>query len=800
MKKRILLFAVFLSIIALSSAQQYKWSSLPVGGAGFVSGIITSAQQQNLIYARTDVGGAYRWDESFKGWIPMTDFISEANAGYMGVESIAIDPQSPNKIYMYVGTSYFSGGKSAILYSDNYGTTWTERKVVTTQFPAHGNDYGRQAGERLAIDPNKPVIMYCGSRTRGLWNSTDGGYNWVRSNSGTFIDNVKVAFVQFVPESGTPGNATQTMFLGLMRSGTTNLYVSYNNGVTWAAVPGQLTTYKPHRCLVSNGKLYITYSDSEGPGSSGSGAIQRYDITAQTWTDITPKNITNGSLIVSSYGEVTVDPTDPNKLMCSTQGMWWKQSWIAGADTYGDQVYLSENDGVTWRNLFPSSCTYSEPDVVWLQKSSQLHWAGSAKIDPFNRNRAFIISGNGIYVTENLWAAKPAWRMAVKGLEETVPQDMISLPNAPVVTVIGDYDGFIYPDITKYYARHSPSMGTTSGLAMAGKNTNMILRSSGSLLLSSNGGTSWATIPKQFAKFTSGKCALGASGGTIVWTPQDSITFYTFNNGVSWNAMPGITTENLRFRADNETDNVFYAINNGQFLTYIFNTTTSVFDYSSVALSNAVDRIAVVPGISGEVWVARRSSGLSRVSNATTGNPIIQNFTLNSVTCVGVGKAAPAKIYPSVYIWGKPLSTDAIGLYRSDDEGVSWTRINDANHQFGGPGNAQFVMGDMNVYGRVYMSTVGRGIIMGEIDSSNAVENFQNESNFSVDGTLFSYSLRVNSKGDSTYRIYSINGSLVENGSMRSSVYVGSNLPDGIYVLELVSDNEHSTLKIIKRN
>ena len=54
-----------------------------------------------------------------------------------------------------------------------------------------------------------------------------------------------------------------------------------------------------------------------------------------------------------------------------------------------------------------------------------------------------------------------------------------------------------------------------------------------------------------------------------------------------------------------------------------------------------------------------------------------------------------------------------LGLYRSDDQGTTWTRINDDQHQFGGPGNAQIVCGDMNVYGRVYMSTVGRGVICG---------------------------------------------------------------------------------------
>jgi len=78
---------------------------------------------------------------------------------------------------------------------------------------------------------------------------------------------------------------------------------------------------------------------------------------------------------------------------------------------------------------------------------------------------------------------------------------------------------------------------------------------------------------------------------------------------------------------------------------------------------------------------------------------------------VGVGKAASGKTYPAILIWGKVGGVE--GLHISDDAGATWTRINDAQHQYGGPGNAQIVDGDMNLYGRVYMSTAGRGIVYG---------------------------------------------------------------------------------------
>jgi len=48
------------------------------------------------------------------------------------------------------------------------------------------------------------------------------------------------------------------------------------------------------------------------------------------------------------------------------------------------------------------------------------------------------------------------------------------------------------------------------------------------------------------------------------------------------------------------------------------------------------------------------------------------------------------------------------GLYRSDDGGDTWSRMNDDQHQFGGMGN---LAADQSLYGRVYVSGTGRGLL-----------------------------------------------------------------------------------------
>ena len=43
--------------LGAQAADAFKWGNVVMGGGGFVSGIIASKTEKNVIYARTDVGG-----------------------------------------------------------------------------------------------------------------------------------------------------------------------------------------------------------------------------------------------------------------------------------------------------------------------------------------------------------------------------------------------------------------------------------------------------------------------------------------------------------------------------------------------------------------------------------------------------------------------------------------------------------------------------------------------------------------------------------------------------------------------
>ena len=61
-------------------------------------------------------------------------------------------------------------------------------------------------------------------------------------------------------------------------------------------------------------------------------------------------------------------------------------------------------------------------------------------------------------------------------------------------------------------------------------------------------------------------------------------------------------------------------------------------------------------------------------------------------------------------MYGQPTEEDAQGVYRSTDAGKTWVAIN-TQKLYGGTGNGNYLVGDMNTFGTVYMSTVGCGIV-----------------------------------------------------------------------------------------
>lgn len=726
MKRIIQLIACILSycIISLNafSAENYDWGSLPLGGGGFVSGIIAHPTEKNLFYARTDVGGVYRWIEATQSWKPLTDFISIDDQGLYGVEAIAVDPQKPEMLYALTGTSYFSGGKTAILISKDYGETF-QVVDVTSKFKAHGNGEGRQMGERLAVDPKNSNVIYCGTRSDGLFKSTDGGLTWNKVNFPvtTTSTGVGIIFVQFDEASSVSSGVTQKIYVGTAQTGN-SIYVSTNGGNSWSAVSGQPTQYIPHRCAMKDGVLYVTYANGVGPNiNSAGGYVYKYN---GSWTNISPSNNTSDF----NYGGISIVG---NRIVVSSVGCYKMQSWDGLCDwqtaTWGDEIFISDNLGSTWTSMFSNCKVELDANSVPWVKDHAMHWTGCATLDPFNANRAFFISGNGLFMSDNINTTKMKLKFMVKGLEETVPLDIVSLSTGQVITVVGDYDGGLYQaqsgSYDTYPSRvHTPEMGTTHGVAAAIDGSLVVRTGSKTPFVqySTDKGASWQYCSS--GNEGSGHVAVSANGSIILHCPNSSNgysydgtsnrVFYSTNKGGSWTQCNGLSINGAYPVADGANSNKFYVTNGNT--VYVSTDGGKNFSAKGSTGYSSYYKMRTVPGVEGDIWAPCGSNGLYRSTNSASSFSQING--VSSCNAVGFGKAANGKTFPAVYIWGTVSGKE--GIYRSDDAGSSWVRINDDLHQFGGPGNGQFVVGDMAVYGTVFMSTVGRGVICGVLNAT----------------------------------------------------------------------------------
>ncbi|HEY5961090.1 MAG TPA: hypothetical protein VIV60_31250, partial [Polyangiaceae bacterium] len=657
-----------------------------------VDGIVASTKVQGLFYARTDVGGVYRWNNDQKLWIPLLDWLSQDDVGLYGVESVALDPNNPARLYVLAGTSYFSKGKTAILRSEDYGATF-ETVDVSPLWRAHGNGMGRQSGEKLAVDPNNSNILFCGSRTAGLFKSSDAGKSWtnvssIGAQSGADLTNANgISFVLFDPASRTAAGGSSTLYMGVSAA-TSNLYVSKDGGTKFDAIAGGPAGQMPNRALLNDGNLFITYSNSLGPHSLTSGSFYRYSIATGKWTNLTPKtddgtaSMGNGGQgAAHGFGGVSVDPTDANHMLLTTLNYYGGQTRYAdGSEGWGDRIYVTTDGGVNWTTAFshldpsvPENANASANGNAWISGAA-IHWAGDVAFNPFDPKEAWVVSGNGIFHTENLNGTHPLWKFESKGIEETVPLDIVSIPGGPLVTAIGDYDGATYRDITKSFPRHSPAIGTTQSLGYAPL-TGAFLRTghvtdystgtgieSDAMYYSEDPAATWTKLPTP--KGAHGLVVLSADGQVLLHRPENSSSVYRSpDQGKTWTPVTGLDgqAQYARIVCDPVNADVFYVLDQqGKLLKSTdkgssFAAVGSVQNDAQGLYQSSNGLIRTVPGREGHLWAPldQAQSWAANGKYSTNGLAFSENGGVSwtrfpsvyAALAVGIGKGANGAPY-----------------------------------------------------------------------------------------------------------------------------------------------------------
>ncbi|WP_033321154.1 sialidase family protein [Streptomyces yerevanensis] len=703
-----------------ANAPRYRWRNAVIGGTGFVTGVLFHPSVRGLAYARTDIGGAYRWDNRAAQWVPLNDDLGWDDWNLLGVEAIAVDPAHPNRVYLSLGTyAQPWAGNGAVLRSDDRGATWS-RTDLTVKLGA--NEDGRGTGERLLVDPRDSDTLWLGTRHDGLLKSTDRGATWAAVTDFPAKANASGQGVTFLVAAGRSVYAGWGDGDGT--SGTANLYRTAD-GTTWEAVPAQpsgTSAKVPIRAAYDRHthELYVTYADAPGPNGQSDGSVHKLRTATGKWTEVTPVQpggtTEDGSADNFAYGGVAVDARRPGTVVVSTNNRW------AAIDT----LFRTTDGGRTWTSLKDAAVldVSETPFLNWgADKPKFGWWIQALALDPYDSKHIVYGTGATLYGTRDL----KRWAPQIRGLEETSVRQLISPPvgEAHLLSGLGDIGVMYHERLTASPSRGmaaNPVFGSATGLAQAAAKPSYVVRAgwgdNGNGAYSNDGGRTWAPFKAQpdIAKDAPGPIATSADGGTLLWSfvHWDGTKYAAHrstDNGATWSEVSSFP-KGAAPVADPADPTLFYAYDTDTGTLYVSTDSGRSFTARATGLPSGDSQFKVVaaPGRSGDLWISAKENGLFRSTDG--GAAFSKVASCRSSHCLGFGKAARRADYPAIYQVGAIEAGSVTGVLRSDDGARTWVRINDDAHQWGWIGET--ITGDPRVHGRVYIATNGRGIQYGD--------------------------------------------------------------------------------------
>ncbi|SMF31629.1 hypothetical protein SAMN02745866_02093 [Alteromonadaceae bacterium Bs31] len=742
---------------------EYTWRNITLGAGGFAPNIIFSPVENGLAYLRTDMGGAYRWEAKIDSWVPLQDGMRESS--YFGIESIAADPKNANVVHMAAGM--YKNDPAAMLRSFDKGRNW---EIVPVPYKMGGNEDGRGMGERLAIDPNNTDILYFGSRHDGLIRSTDKGASWHKLANfpykglglpaKQYSTNAGISFIVFQQSSKQVSQAffnqtseqtseqaseqasekiyaTSTLFVAVADKTTQHLFRSDDGAKSWQAVENEPPKHlRPAQGVIDGQFLYITYANSPGPNGVKSGAVYKHNINTGEWINITPghNNTPNkkGSNPPGGFMGISVDAQNPGTLVVATMNRWHP----------GNTIFRSTDGGQSWVELAKRSSrdVSTAPYLRWGNQAASFGWwiAGLA-INPFNSEELVYTTGATVYRTQEASSSgKIHWQPWISGIEQTAVITLRSLPEGPeLLSGFGDISGFSHTnfDQSPQVMFTNPVFGNTNVIDYAAVKPNIVVRSgtpskSGAptLAYSEDFGMSWQALQTPKFKLERGEKAqrydlsgdnaliVNADGSTLMF--MATAPLISRDKGANWRPAIGLPLharpiadklKPQRFYALDFDNSVIYQSNNGgaSFRRLATQGLPSNIKHERPTWREEAWPLLAAPYSEGHVWYV---SGTGLYRSIDGGLSFAKRPSDLHVEEMDFGKPAPGRSEPSLVAIG--TMADERAIWRSDDSGQSWIKISDDKHVYGQ--RYRCIAGDLRHFGRVYVGTDGRGIVMGE--------------------------------------------------------------------------------------
>lgn len=626
------------------------WTQLGPGNiGGRTRALLINPANANTMYAAGVAGGVWKTTDGGASWTPLADLLAN-----IAMNSMAMDPASPNVIYVGTGEGYFNGDSvrgAGIFKTTDGGTNWNYLANTNGSDFFYVND--------IVISPNNSQRVYAATAT-GVWRSTDGGTSWtqalnpsvtggcldlaIRTDQSTdYIFASCGTFTQATVYRNTDagGAGTWTPVLADAGMGRTSLAIAPSSQATVYALTSSVDPG------VFNLGLHAVFRSTDG-GSTWPARVRNSNPTKLNTVLLTNPIF---AFLAECFGQtsqffnqgwydniIAVDPADANRV------------WVGGVD-----LFRSDDGGANWGIAShwwadSGSSAYAHAD----QHAIVFH----PQFNGTTNKIMFVGNDGGLFKTTDARAATGTGASAV--CNQITSLSWSGLNNNYGVTQF--YHGAPYPTGTSYFGGTQDN-GTVRG--------------------TTGGGVNWTTI-------------LGGDGGYVAVDEANPNIIFAENTGLS---IQKSTDGGVGFAPATtgiaESPNDFLFINpfvmdksdtqrlwTGGF--YLWRTTNSASSWSQASAittgTGNVSAIAVAPtnanivlaGMS-DGFVHRTNAGLT--SNAGTVWPFSQprDGFVSSLTF----DPANANIAYATYASFNSLPTDR-HVYKSTDAGATWTGIDGA--------------------------------------------------------------------------------------------------------------------------
>lgn len=642
--------------------------------------------------------------------------VGSNNQGRAIGERLMVDPNLPS-------TMYYASRTAGLWKSTNYGIDWSQVTSLSSKVMT--------ADERNNANGGSPI-----------------GVEFV-------VFDTTVPTTSFTPT----GNPTQIIYVGVapdyksLASLSSYIYKSTDAGATWTGItipaavtnattgtpPVPVLPYIPHMARAADGMFYVPFSASSGPGAGAPSWLYKFD-GGTTWT----KLIASGEgLYFGGIGGLSVQGSGAStKIVFGVSGTWGSAAWV--------QVAMRSADGgQTWteigrsgdlngtRNYHDATGTTGEANPAYWG------WVDDLDIDPFNPDHVSYVVGGGVWSTNDAFSASlPHWTFDVTGIEEMVNLGMMAPPPGAsylLASAHGDTGLYVHTSLTAAPTR-SPNLGAAPPLGEGGNGTGIDMAWNNPAFIaavgtfgtsrgaySTDSGVTWTVFPSVPPSATASgdqsSVVVTADGANVIWAIAGQVPYYTTNRGTTWTAtnLPA-PAGSYHMAADRKNPLKVYAYDNGgnwwnwgNAERFYYSTdgghTFTASAQTWAANGFGVTDLAVNPFVEGDVWLADANnlwhsvdSGITWTKLTTMATVGAEYTNFHGAMKVALGVPASGSSYSAaVYLVGTVNGTD--GVYRSDDQGATWTRIDDDAYRYGGVSR---IVADTSVSGRVFLS--GRGM------------------------------------------------------------------------------------------